>query len=53
VADARGFGATRARGSLRVHKLGPADIWGYAILVALVAGALILNHLHIGARFYG
>jgi hypothetical protein len=29
------------------------DIGGYVVLVVLVVGALILNHLHIGARFYG
>jgi energy-coupling factor transport system permease protein len=53
VADARGFGITRKRGSLRVHKMTPVDIGGYVILVLLVGGALILNHLHIGARYYG
>ena len=53
VADARGFGASRRRGSLRVHELTAVDIGGYAILVLLVAGALVLNHFHIGARTYG
>ena len=53
VADARGFGVNRKRGSLQVHKLTPVDIGGYVILVLLVAGALVLNHLHIGARYYG
>jgi energy-coupling factor transport system permease protein len=53
VADARGLGVNRKRGSLRVHKLTPVDIGGYVILVLLVAGALVLNHLHIGARYYG
>jgi energy-coupling factor transport system permease protein len=53
VADARGFGVSRRRGSLRVHRMTAADYWGYAILVALVAGAFVLNHLHIGARYYG
>ncbi len=53
VADARGFGTHRKRGSLRVHKLTRVDVGGYAVLVLLVAGALILNHLHIGARYYG
>jgi energy-coupling factor transport system permease protein len=53
VADARGFGVNRKRGSLRVHKLTPVDVGGYVILALLVAGALILNHLHIGARYYG
>ncbi len=36
-----------------VHTLTPVDIGGYAVLVMLVGGALILNHLHIGARYYG
>jgi energy-coupling factor transport system permease protein len=52
VADARGFGAVRRRTSLRVHKRTAIDVWGYAILVALMATALVLNHLHIGARTY-
>ena len=52
VADARGFGVSRTRGSLRVHKLSAVDVWGYVILAALVSGALVLNHLHIGARQY-
>ena len=53
VADARGFGASKKRGSLRVHKTTAADVWGYAILAALVVTALVLNHLNIGARYYG
>ena len=53
VADARGFGATKRRGSLRVHKITAVDIWGYVILFVLVVGALVLNHLNIGARYYG
>jgi energy-coupling factor transport system permease protein len=53
VADARGFGVNRRRGSLRVHKLTPVDVGGYVILVLLVAGALVMNHFHIGARVYG
>jgi len=53
VADARGFGINRKRGSLRVHELTRVDVGGYVILVLLVAGALILNHLHIGARYFG
>ena len=53
VADARGFGTRRKRGSLRVHELTRVDIGGYVILVLLVAAAIILNHLHIGARYYG
>ena len=52
VADARGFGANRRRGSLRVHRRTAVDVWGYVVLVLLVATALVLNHLHIGARIY-
>jgi energy-coupling factor transport system permease protein len=53
VADARGFGASKRRGSLRVHKTTAVDVWGYAILITLVVTALVLNHLDIGARYYG
>jgi energy-coupling factor transport system permease protein len=53
VADARAFGVNRRRGSLRVHNLTRVDIGGYIVLVLLVAGAIVLNHLHIGARIYG
>ncbi len=53
VADARGFGAKAKRGSLIEHKTTAVDIWGYAILVALVVTAILLNHFHIGARTYG
>src|SRR5260370_13823034 len=53
VADARGFGASKRRGSLRGHKTSAVDIWGYAILITLVVAALVLNHLNIGARYYG
>jgi energy-coupling factor transport system permease protein len=53
VADARGFGASKRRGSLRVHKTTAADVWGYVLLAALVAGAIVLNHFNIGARWYG
>jgi hypothetical protein len=35
-----------------VHKVGAVDVWGYVILAALVIGAVVLNHLHIGARQY-
>src|SRR5260370_4380131 len=49
VADARGFGVSRKRGSLRVHRTTAVDIWGYAILVALVVTAVVLNHIHFGA----
>jgi hypothetical protein len=52
VADARGFGANKRRGSLRVHKLTAVDIGGYVILVVLVGTAIVLNHFHIGARPY-
>jgi len=53
VADARGFGASKRRGSLRVHKTTAVDVWGYVILAALVVAAIVLNHLNIGARYYG
>jgi energy-coupling factor transport system permease protein len=53
VADARGFGVSRKRGSLQVHKLTAFDIGAYVVLAALVIGAFVLNHLHIGARYYG
>jgi energy-coupling factor transport system permease protein len=52
VADARGFGANRKRGSLKAHKITTVDIAGYIILVLLVGTAIILNHFHIGARPY-
>jgi energy-coupling factor transport system permease protein len=53
VADARGFGASKRRGSLRVHKTSAVDVWGYVILAAFVAAAIVLNHFNIGARLYG
>ena len=53
VADARGFGASKRRGSLRVHQLTAVDIGGYVVLVVLVVTAIVLNHFHIGARPYG
>ncbi len=53
VADARGFGASKRRGSLRVHKTTAVNVWGYVILAALVAAAIVLNHFNIGARLYG
>jgi energy-coupling factor transport system permease protein len=52
VADARGFGANRRRGSLQVHRTTAIDVAGYLILVALVGTAIVLNHFHIGARPY-
>jgi energy-coupling factor transport system permease protein len=52
VADARGFGANKRRGSLRVHKLTAVDIGGYVVLVVLVGTAIVLNHFRIGARPY-
>jgi energy-coupling factor transport system permease protein len=52
VADARGFGANRRRGSLRVHRTTAVDVAGYVILVVLVGTAIALNHFHIGARPY-
>jgi energy-coupling factor transport system permease protein len=53
VADARGFGVSRRRGSLRVHRRTAVDVWGYVVLILLVVTALVLSHLHIGARSYG
>jgi energy-coupling factor transport system permease protein len=52
VADARGFGVNRRRGSLQEHPLTKYDIGGYVILVLLVGGAIVLNHFRIGARPY-
>src|ERR1700733_15104903 len=52
VADARGFGANKRRGSLREHHLTRVDVAGYVVLVALVGGAIVLSHFHIGARSY-
>ena len=52
VADARGFGANKRRGSLRVHRTTAVDIAGYVVLVVLVVTAIILNHFRIGARPY-
>jgi energy-coupling factor transport system permease protein len=52
VADARGFGVNRRRGSLQEHPLTKYDIGGYVILVVLVGGAIVLNHFRIGARPY-
>jgi energy-coupling factor transport system permease protein len=52
VADARGFGANRKRGSLKAHKITAVDVAGYIILVVLVGTAIILNHFNIGARPY-
>ena len=53
VADARGFGASRRRGSLQVHRRTAVDVWGYVILIVLVVTAIVLSHFHIGARVYG
>jgi energy-coupling factor transport system permease protein len=52
VADARGFGVNRRRGSYQEHPLTKFDIGGYVILVLLVGGAIVLNHFHLGARPY-
>jgi energy-coupling factor transport system permease protein len=52
VADARGFGVNRRRGSLQEHPLTRYDIGGYVILVVLVGTAIVLNHFRIGARPY-
>ena len=50
VADARGFGASKRRGSLQEHHLTAVDVGGYIVLVLLVGTAIVLNHFHIGAR---
>ena len=52
VADARGFGVHRRRGSLREHRLTAVDVGGYVVLVLLVGAAIVLTHFHIGARPY-
>jgi energy-coupling factor transport system permease protein len=52
VADARGFGVNKRRGSLQEHPLTKYDIGGYIILVVLVVAAIVLNHFRIGARPY-
>ena len=52
VADARGFGVNRRRGSLQEHPITKFDIAGYVILVALLGTAFVLNHFRIGARPY-
>jgi energy-coupling factor transport system permease protein len=52
VADARGFGVSKRRGSLQEHPTTGYDIAGYVILVVLVATAIVLNHFKIGARAY-
>jgi energy-coupling factor transport system permease protein len=52
VADARGFGVNRKRGSIVVHKMTAVDIGGYVVLVLLVGGAIVLDHFGIGARAY-
>ena len=51
VADARGFGSAASVVRCACTGLTAADVWGYAILIALVAGAFVLNHLHIGTAF--
>jgi energy-coupling factor transport system permease protein len=52
VADARGFGVSRKRGSLVEHPLTKYDVGGYVILVVLVVTAIVLNIFNIGARPY-
>jgi energy-coupling factor transport system permease protein len=52
VADARGFGVNRRRGSLVEHPTTKYDIAGYVILVGLVVTAIVLRIFHIGARPY-
>ncbi len=54
VADARGFGVSQpprlAAGAPAAPRSTSA---GYVVLVVLVGAAIVLNHLHIGARSYG
>jgi energy-coupling factor transport system permease protein len=50
VVDARAFGAFPRRTSLRVHRTTFADIIGWVLLVALAAGVVVLNILHIANR---
>src|SRR5215469_3024933 len=47
VVDARAFGAFPRRTSLRVHRVSFADVVGWLLLVALAAGVVVLNVLHI------
>jgi hypothetical protein len=47
-----GFGASKRRGSLRVHQRTPADVIGYVVLVGLISTAIALNHFHDGACPY-
>jgi energy-coupling factor transport system permease protein len=50
VVDARAFGAFPRRTSLRVHRTTFADLVGWLLLLALSAGVIILNVLHIANR---
>ena len=52
VADARGFGANRKRGSLNPHPTTKVDVAGYIILGGLVIAAIILINFRLGARPY-
>ena len=54
VADARGFGVSRQPRLAAGAPDAPRSTSGAtSILVLLVVAALVLNHLHIGARSYG
>jgi energy-coupling factor transporter transmembrane protein EcfT len=50
VVDARAFGAYPRRTSLHVHRVTVADVIGWLLLIALTAGVIILNVLHIANR---
>src|SRR5260370_20260472 len=52
VADARGFGVSRKRGSLRVHTLTPVDIGGSSPLLTAVRPAVMFTHPLLIALLY-
>jgi energy-coupling factor transporter transmembrane protein EcfT len=50
VVDARAFGVSPHRTSLRVHRISFADVVGWLLLALLIAGVIVLNVLHIANR---
>jgi energy-coupling factor transport system permease protein len=50
VVDARAFGAQPRRTSLRVHRVGVADVLGWALLVLVIAAVIVLNVLGLANR---
>jgi energy-coupling factor transport system permease protein len=50
VVDARAFGASRQRTSLRVHRVTFADVLGWLILLLLTAAVIALNVLGLATR---